>query len=30
MGKEGSIRIEYYSDEDLERVLDLLTGGGVR
>lgn len=30
MGKEGSIRIEYYSDEDLERVLDLLTAGGVR
>jgi ParB family chromosome partitioning protein len=30
LGKEGSVRIEYYSDEDLERVLDLLTGGGVR
>jgi len=30
MGKEGSIRIEYYSDEDLERVLDLLTADGVR
>jgi ParB family chromosome partitioning protein len=30
MGKEGSLRIEYYSDEDLERILDLLTAGGVR
>jgi ParB family chromosome partitioning protein len=30
MGKEGSIRIEYYSDEDLERVLDLLTAEGAR
>lgn len=24
MGKEGSIRIEYYSDEDLERILEAL------
>lgn len=25
MGNEGSVRIEYYSDEDLERVLELLS-----
>jgi ParB family chromosome partitioning protein len=30
LGKEGSIRIEYYSDEDLERILDLLSAGGAR
>ena len=30
LGKEGSIRIEYYSDEDLERILDLLSAGGAK
>lgn len=30
LGKEGSVRIEYYSDEDLERILELLTAGGTR
>ena len=28
MGSEGSIRIEYYSDEDLERILDALISIG--
>jgi ParB family chromosome partitioning protein len=28
LGREGSIRIEYYSDEDLERILELLTSLG--
>jgi ParB family chromosome partitioning protein len=28
MGKEGSIRIEYYSDEDLERILEALSSLG--
>ncbi|MBM3307620.1 MAG: ParB/RepB/Spo0J family partition protein [Candidatus Eisenbacteria bacterium] len=30
LGKEGSVRIEYYSDEDLERILEQLTMGGAR
>jgi len=30
MGKEGTIRIEYYSDEDLERILEILTGESLR
>lgn len=30
MGKEGSIKIEYYSDEDLERILDLLGANEMR
>jgi ParB family chromosome partitioning protein len=28
IGKEGTIRIEYYSQEDLERVLELIAGAG--
>lgn len=28
MGREGTIRIEYYSDEDLERILELLVSLG--
>jgi ParB family chromosome partitioning protein len=28
MGREGTIRIEYYSDEDLERILELLVSVG--
>ncbi|MFH1501711.1 MAG: ParB/RepB/Spo0J family partition protein [Candidatus Eisenbacteria bacterium] len=30
MGKEGTIRIEYYSEEDLERVLELISHAGER
>jgi ParB family chromosome partitioning protein len=30
MGKEGTIRIEYYSEEDLERVLELILRAGER
>jgi ParB family chromosome partitioning protein len=30
MGSEGTIRIEYYSQEDLERILDLLVAAGQR
>lgn len=30
MGKEGTVRIEYYSDEDLERILELLLGDSHR
>ncbi|MBD3349550.1 MAG: ParB/RepB/Spo0J family partition protein [Candidatus Eisenbacteria bacterium] len=30
MGSEGTIRIEYYSEEDLERVLELISGAGER
>lgn len=30
MGSEGTIRIEYYSQEDLERVLELLARAGER
>ena len=26
-GKKGTVEIEYYSDDDLERILDLLKGG---
>jgi ParB family chromosome partitioning protein len=28
IGREGTIRIEYYSDEDLERILELLMSVG--
>jgi ParB family transcriptional regulator, chromosome partitioning protein len=28
LGREGTIRIEYYSDEDLDRILELLTSVG--
>jgi ParB family chromosome partitioning protein len=28
LGREGTIRIEYYSDEDLERILELLVSVG--
>ena len=29
-GEKGSIEIEFYSLDDLERVLDLIRGGRVR